>query len=62
MADCDHYWIPSNVLPNGEPDFRKGPVSKDPVAHVTCKKCNVRTWFTYRQWHDIPVRGSDDGR
>ena len=52
-ATCDHYWVPNSGR-GGEPDYRAyfpGTLT----MHVTCAKCNSRTWFTKEQWHAIPV-------
>ena len=54
--DCDHYWIP-NSGQGGEPVFTPNrQMSRDPLMHVMCSKCGNRTWFTEKQWHDLPVR------
>jgi hypothetical protein len=69
MSECSHYWIPSNVDAAGNPDFRMNrQMSAEPLAHVRCKLCGCRTWFTRAQWFAIPAakepeteRGSDNG-
>jgi len=54
--NCNHYWIPNSGA-GGEPVFRNFThMSREPVMHVKCSKCNTRTWFTQKQWNDIPVR------
>lgn len=62
-TECDHYWIPS-LDKNGEPLLFKHntQLSPDPVIYAKCSKCGDRTWFTERQWNDIPVRDEPEAQ
>lgn len=53
---CEHYWIPNSGR-GGEPVFkRNSTMHAEPIMHVRCSQCGNRTWFTERQWNEIPVR------
>jgi hypothetical protein len=52
---CEHYWIP-NSGQGGEPVFRPNrQMSVEPIMHVRCELCGERTWFTEKQWNNIPA-------
>jgi len=48
-TECVHTWI-SNSGRGGHPVFRPGRVSYYPIMHITCGKCNARTWVTEPEW------------
>lgn len=50
--ECNHYWIPSSVDKRGNAEFR--PFNGALVTHATCQVCNLRTWFTPKQWREFP--------
>lgn len=55
-TECDHYWV-GRTRPDGQWDFRMNrQMCPEPLMHVTCSKCNARTWFTEKQWAEIPIR------
>lgn len=50
--ECKHKWI-ANSGSGGEPEFRPNrQMSPEPLMHVTCEKCNARTWMTAAQWEE----------
>lgn len=58
MTECDHYWMPNSGR-GGEPEYRPNrQMSHELLMHVRCSQCGARTWFTEKQWHDIPVRAA----
>lgn len=57
-ADCNHIWAPPydsmEGLTGDQPYFRVNrAMSEEPIAHVQCKLCDCRTWFTQEQWDEM---------
>jgi len=55
-TECVHTWIPNSGR-GGHPVFRPGRVSYYPIMHITCGKCNARTWVTEPEWKAKIERG-----
>jgi len=53
--DCAHNWV-ANGGQGGAPQFRANRyMHPEPHMHVKCSGCGLRTWFTEKQWIDLPV-------
>lgn len=56
MGECEHYWVPNSGR-GGEPKFLMNRTMHptEPLMHVQCSRCGVRTWLTEAQWWAIPA-------
>lgn len=57
---CDHYWI-ANSGYGGEPVFKTNRTMSmyEPIMHVKCLPCGCRTWFSKKQWNDLPATSKE---
>lgn len=56
-APCTHEWV-ANSGAGGTPVFNMNrQMSTEPVMHVTCARCNARTWMTALQWAAVQPCG-----